>query len=60
MMSALQKCIGHVGILKKSREDSHMTTDGKKSTAEAFLHTPEVRLLIFLHSCKDSKEVVQQ
>ncbi|XP_027133664.1 uncharacterized protein KIAA0825 homolog isoform X3 [Larimichthys crocea] len=35
------------GILKKSREDSHMTTDGKKSTAEAFLHTPEAQVLEF-------------
>ncbi|XP_076585875.1 uncharacterized protein KIAA0825 homolog isoform X1 [Chaetodon auriga] len=34
------------GILKKSREDSHMTTDGKKSTAEA-RHTPETQVLEF-------------
>ncbi|TKS78887.1 hypothetical protein D9C73_012286 [Collichthys lucidus] len=35
------------GILKKSRGDSHMTTDGKKSPAEAFLHTPEAQVLEF-------------
>uniref|UniRef100_UPI0037E8A58D uncharacterized protein KIAA0825 homolog n=1 Tax=Semicossyphus pulcher TaxID=241346 RepID=UPI0037E8A58D len=35
------------GILKKSREESDMTTDGKKSTAETLLHTPEVRPLFF-------------
>ncbi|XP_070690225.1 uncharacterized protein KIAA0825 homolog [Pempheris klunzingeri] len=35
------------GILKKSREDSDMTTDSKKSTAEASLHTPEVHVLEF-------------
>ncbi|XP_071338749.1 uncharacterized protein KIAA0825 homolog isoform X2 [Trachinotus anak] len=35
------------GILKKSREDSDMTTDGKKSTAETLLHTPEAQVLEF-------------
>ncbi|KAM9360075.1 uncharacterized protein KIAA0825 homolog [Symphorus nematophorus] len=35
------------GILKKSREDSHVSTDGKKSTAEARLHTPEAQVLEF-------------
>ncbi|KAA8592898.1 hypothetical protein FQN60_018353, partial [Etheostoma spectabile] len=34
------------GILKKNTEDSDMTTDGKKSTAET-LHTPEVQVLEF-------------
>lgn len=44
IICALQ-CIGYLGILKKSREDSDMTTDGRKSTAETLQHTPEVRLL---------------
>ncbi|XP_023256729.1 uncharacterized protein KIAA0825 homolog [Seriola lalandi dorsalis] len=35
------------GILKKSREDSDMTTDCKKSTAETLLHTPEAQVLEF-------------
>ncbi|XP_038560256.1 uncharacterized protein KIAA0825 homolog [Micropterus salmoides] len=35
------------GILKKSREDSDTTTDGKKSTAETFSHTPEAQVLEF-------------
>ncbi|XP_073322833.1 uncharacterized protein KIAA0825 homolog [Pagrus major] len=35
------------GILKKSKEDSQMTTDGKKSPAEASLHTPEAKVLEF-------------
>ncbi|XP_026200084.1 uncharacterized protein KIAA0825 homolog isoform X2 [Anabas testudineus] len=35
------------GILKKSREDSDVTTDGKKSTAETLLHTPEAHVLEF-------------
>ncbi|XP_067376812.1 uncharacterized protein KIAA0825 homolog isoform X1 [Channa argus] len=35
------------GILKKSREDSEMTTDGKKSIAEALLHMPEAHVLEF-------------
>ncbi|XP_051279687.1 uncharacterized protein KIAA0825 homolog isoform X1 [Dicentrarchus labrax] len=34
------------GILKKSREESDLTTDSKKSTAEA-LHTPEAQVLEF-------------
>lgn len=51
MMFALKKCIGHLGILKKSREDSHLTTDGKKPTAEA-RHTPEVRLL-HIYLCEE-------
>ncbi|KAM8760635.1 uncharacterized protein KIAA0825 homolog isoform 2-T2 [Acanthopagrus schlegelii] len=35
------------GILKKSKEDSQTTTDGKKSPAEASLHTPEAKVLEF-------------
>ncbi|GLD66872.1 uncharacterized protein AKAME5_001824500 [Lates japonicus] len=35
------------GILKKSREDSDMTADGKKSTAGTPLHTPEAQVLEF-------------
>ncbi|KAM7018093.1 uncharacterized protein KIAA0825 homolog [Tautogolabrus adspersus] len=34
------------GILKK-REDSDMTTDGRKCTAETFPHTPEAQVLEF-------------
>ncbi|XP_068461440.1 uncharacterized protein KIAA0825 homolog isoform X3 [Clinocottus analis] len=35
------------GILKKNREDSDVTTDGKKSTAETLLQMPEVQVLEF-------------
>ncbi|KAL7392198.1 hypothetical protein ABVT39_021043 [Epinephelus coioides] len=35
------------GILKKNREDSDMTADGKKSTAETPLHAPEAQALEF-------------
>ncbi|XP_040898479.1 uncharacterized protein KIAA0825 homolog [Toxotes jaculatrix] len=35
------------GILKKSREESDVTTDGKKSTAETLLHAPEAQVLEF-------------
>uniref|UniRef100_A0AAQ4QR00 KIAA0825 n=1 Tax=Gasterosteus aculeatus aculeatus TaxID=481459 RepID=A0AAQ4QR00_GASAC len=35
------------GILKKNREDLDMTTDCKKSTAEALLHMPEAHVLEF-------------
>ncbi|XP_036953072.1 uncharacterized protein KIAA0825 homolog isoform X5 [Acanthopagrus latus] len=35
------------GILKKSKEDSQTMTDGKKSPAEASLHTPEAKVLEF-------------
>ncbi|XP_069555977.1 uncharacterized protein KIAA0825 homolog [Brachyistius frenatus] len=35
------------GILKKSREDSEMPTEGKKSTAETLFHTKEAQVLEF-------------
>ncbi|XP_035496073.2 uncharacterized protein KIAA0825 homolog isoform X5 [Scophthalmus maximus] len=35
------------GILKKSRADSDVTTDGRKSAAERPLHTPEAQVLEF-------------
>ncbi|CAJ1068534.1 uncharacterized protein KIAA0825 homolog isoform X4 [Xyrichtys novacula] len=35
------------GILKKSRDDSEMTADGRKSTAEMLPHTPEAQVLEF-------------
>lgn len=47
-MFELKQSIGHLGILKKSKEDSQTTTEGKKFPAEASLHTPEVRLLYVL------------
>ncbi|XP_074526836.1 uncharacterized protein KIAA0825 homolog isoform X2 [Halichoeres trimaculatus] len=34
------------GILKKSREDSDMAADGRKSTAESLPHTPEVQVQV--------------
>ncbi|XP_056275657.1 uncharacterized protein KIAA0825 homolog isoform X2 [Pseudoliparis swirei] len=35
------------GILKNNREDSDVTTDGKKSTAETLLQMPQVQVLEF-------------